>query len=172
MNITVINSLTLILSTYQSIVAYFYQRIPQNKYTNNILATYAINYELLLPSSEYIFRLNQNQVNAQIQSYIDLCNALMDYINTNVNTQTILFYQQIQNQLNDSITQLNGFAVSLLDAEYQSLRVYTVPYDMSLSTALYINNINLDTYDLQTKLNAELADFNNLKTNTKLILSI
>lgn len=183
MNLYIINTLTVILNTYVSIVTFFYQRIPQTQYTNtalsnatpqylNGLQVSGIDYNLLLPSSQYILRLNQNQVNAQMQSYIDACNALIDYINTNVNTQTILFYQQIQNQLNDSITQLNGFAVSLLDAQYSTLFVYTVPYPMAMSTALYLNNISLDTYNLQAQLNAELADFNNLIVNTKLILSI
>lgn len=167
----IINSLTTILNTYKSIVAFFYQKIAQTKYTNVDLKKFNIDYALLLPSSQFIIFLNENQVNAQMQAYIDLCNTLITYITTNLATQNVLFFEQIQNQLNNSITQLNGFALSLLDAQYENLYSYTVPYDMSMSNVLYLNDINLNTYNLQASLNYTLTDFNNIHQNTVLTLS-
>ncbi len=170
MNNYIINSLSNIQNTYQSIIAYFYQHIIQNKFTNNTLATYTINYTLLLPSSEYLYNLNDTQVNSQIQAYIDLCNVLIKYINTTDSTQTVLLYEQIQNVLNNSISQLNEFAISLLKAEYSTLFTYTVPYKMSMTNVLFINNINLDTYNQQIPLNPLIMDFNSIQQNTLLNL--
>lgn len=171
MNNYIVTALTGILNTYQSIVAYFYQRIIQVQYTNNVLATYVINYNLLLPSSEFVFNLNENQVNAQIQTYINECNALIAYINLNPTTQTTLLYEQIQNILNDSITQLNGFSISLLQAKYNSIFSYTIPYNMSMTNALFLNNISLDTSALQISLNYGIQDFNNILQNSVITLS-
>jgi hypothetical protein len=162
MNNNIIDSLTNILNTYKSITAFFYKKIAQNKYTNVDLSKFNIDYNLLLPASEFIIFLNENQVNAQMQSYIDMCNILIDYIVKNVQTQNIIFYESIQNQLENSITQLNNFALSLLEARYESIYSYTVEYDMSFSQALYLNEINLDEYDQQATLNYDLKDFNNL----------
>jgi hypothetical protein len=170
-NTFIIDSLTIILNTYLSMRAYFYQRINQTVYTNQALGKYVIDYTLLLPSSEFIFNLNESQVNAQIQEYIDICNVLVDYLTTNVTTQTNLFFENIQNQLNYSITQINGFSVALLRAEYANLFTYTVPYDMSLSVAMYLNNINFNTYNFQVQLNATLGDLNNIRQNVKMVLS-
>ena len=74
MNNYIINALTIILDTYQSILAFFYQKILQNSFINNDLTTYDINYNLLLPSSQYLTFLTTGQVNAQMQAYINLCN--------------------------------------------------------------------------------------------------
>jgi hypothetical protein len=172
MNTTaIINSLTIILNTYLSMRAYFYQRINQTVYTNQELNKYVIDYTLLLPASEFIFNLNESQVNAQIQEYIDLCSAFEADLMANVETQTNLFFENIQNQLNYSITQINGFAISLLKAEYANLFVYTTPYDMSLTVAMYLNNLDFTTYNKQVQLNAILSDFNNIRQNTRLIFS-
>ncbi len=168
MNIYIINALTIINNTYQSMMAFFYQHIIQTQFTNNTLATYNIDYTLLLPSSKYLVNLNQNQVNTQIQAYIDLCNILITYITTNTNTESYYVYEQIQNILNVSIAQINGFSISLLEAEYSSVRVYTVPYTMSMTNVLFLNNINLDTYLTQVTLNTGVTDFNNIYQNTKL----
>lgn len=170
MNNYVINALTNILNIYQSMRAYFYQHITQNQFTNNDLATYVINYELLLPSSQYIYNLTYSQVTTQIQSYIETCNLLITYITSNTNIQINLTYEQIQNILNISIANLNGFAISLLEAGYQSLIIYTVPYSMSMTNVLFLNNINLDTYPQQIRLNYSLSDFNNIPQNTNVTL--
>jgi len=171
MNNFIITSLITINNTYQSIVAFFYQNISQTQYVNNDLATYTIDYTLLLPASQYANNLNVNQVNAQVQEYINLCNTLITYITTNLSTQTIMIYEQIQNTLNNSIVQLNGFSSGLLEAEYQNLFTYVVPYSMSLSNALFLNNISLDTYYTQIQLNNTIDDFNNIIQNTTLSLS-
>ena len=170
MNNYIIDALTVIQNTYNSILAYFYQRIAQTQFTNNNLATYAIDYTLLLPSSEFIFNLNSSQVSAQMQAYINLCNLLVTYITTNTNTQTTLFYEQIQNTLNTTITALNTFSISLLEAEYASILTYTVPYNMSMTNALFLNNISLDNWQKQVKLNPAIIDFNNILQNTQLNL--
>ncbi len=170
-NNQIVNSLNIIIATYQSICAFFYQKIIQTDFTNNKLSVYPINYTLLLPSSQFIINLNNAQVNAQMQTYINLCNVLITSLTLSVNTQTNLFYEQIQNILNISISQLNGFAINLLDAQYNSLFTYKVPYDMSLLEALYLNNINYNTYTLQATLNYNLQDFNNLSQNIIITLS-
>jgi ribonuclease PH len=170
-NIQISNQLTVILSTYESITAFFYQKILQTTYTNNQLAVYNVDYTLLLPSSEFIVNLNAAQVNAQMQAYIDLCNVLVLEITTNINTQTTLFYEQIQNTLNTSIAQLNGFSIALLDAQYKSLFQYKLPYSMGMIEALWLNNIDLSTYPLQARLNYNVQDFNNLLQNTIIVLS-
>ena len=171
MNNIIVNQLTLILNTYQSIVAFFYQRIAQTSFTNNNLATYTIDYSLLLPSSQYITILNAAQCNAQMQAYIDLCNLLTEYITNNVNTQTNLYFEQIQNTLDSSISQLNGFTEQLLNAQYFQLFTYKIPYNMSLLTAIYNNSIDLDTYALQASLNYGVQDFNNLQQGQNIILN-
>lgn len=170
-NIFIINSLTTILDTYRSMVAFFYKKVLQTKYTNVDLAKYSINYNLLLPSSQFIIFLNENQVNAQIQAYINLCKTLITYITTNISTQNVLFFEQIQGQLNDSITQLNGVALSLLKAQYDSVFSYTVPNDMSMSNAIYLNNLNMDSYSKQAALNYDLNDLNDIKQGTILTFS-
>jgi len=57
-NNQIVNSLNIIIATYQSICAFFYQKIIQTDFTNNKLSVYPINYTLLLPSSQFIINLN------------------------------------------------------------------------------------------------------------------
>lgn len=167
----IIDTLRLILAMYQTMRAYFYQQIPQSQFTNNQLATYKINYTLLLPASKFQNNLNAAQVNAQLQEYINLCNVLIQFITSNVDLQTNLVYEQIQNELNSSIAQINGFSATLLQAKYAALFTYNVPYDMGFTTVLFLNQIDLLTYPLQASLNYNLQDFNNLLANTKIILT-
>jgi hypothetical protein len=171
MNNEIIILLQNIQATYQSIIAYFYDRILQTAYTNNTLATYPVNYTLLLPSSKYIINLNPAQCNAQVQAYIALCDELIVFIDTTVGTQTNLFYEQIQNVLNSSIAQLNGFTNSLLQAQYNQLFSYLIPYNMSLTTAMYENTLSFSTYALQASLNYNLQDFANLRQGSTITLS-
>lgn len=166
-----INALTNISNMYQSMLAFFYQSINQSQYNNNTLATYTIDYTLLLSSSKYLTNLTIAQVNTQIQAYIDECNILITYVTTNQDTQNFYIYESIQNQLNDSIVQLSGFAQNLLKAQYEQILVYTVPYTMSLSNVLYLNNISIDNANLQIKLNPLISDFNNILANTQLNLT-
>lgn len=167
----IINSLNLIINMYQSMRAFFYQKIPQDKFVNNSLSTYQINYRLLLPASKFQNNLNIAQVNAQIQEYINLCGILIEYINTNVDLQTNLLFEQIQNQLDSSIATINTFAANLLQAKYNQVFIYETEYDMGFTTALYLNNINLSTYAQQASLNYNIADFNNILKGTKLTLT-
>jgi len=171
MNNYIINALTIILDTYQSILAFFYQKILQNSFINNDLTTYDINYNLLLPSSQYLTFLTTGQVNAQMQAYINLCNDLIKYITNLPIIQTNLFYEQIQNTLNISISQLNGFALSLLESQFNNILIYYVPFNMSMTNVLFLNNINLNTWQQQVKLNAGIRDFNNILQNTQLNLT-
>lgn len=170
-NIFIYNSLQNIQAVYESITAFFYQSINQTQYTNNTLNTYEIDYSLLLPSSQFVSNLNENQVNAQLQSYIDLCDELIYYITTTVSTQTNLFLEGIQNTLNLSVSNLNGFALSLLKAQYDIIFTYTPPSDMGMTSVLYINQISLDSYEQQVQLNLGIPDFNNIKQGTPLTLS-
>lgn len=171
MNIYVTTSLKNILATYQSIVAFLYQKVNQKQFTNTQLSVYTVDYSLLLPSSQFITNINAAQVNAQVQQYINLCDALVTYITNNVNLQLNFYYEQIQNTLNSSITQLDGFAKGLLNAQYASLLNYKVEYDMSLTMAMYINNISLDSYGTQCSLNYGISDFNNLLQNSTVTLT-
>lgn len=165
------SSLTTINNTLESITAFFYQSILQTEYTNNYLANYIIDYSLLLPSSQFVTNLTAAQVSAQIQEYINLCDALIVVIRSNLPTSINLFYERIQNTLDISIAQLNGFATTLLNLYYSQLFNYTIPYNMGLSTALYLNNLNMNTYIKQAALNYNLPDFNNLLQNTIITLS-
>lgn len=149
-------------------IAFFYQHIIQTKFVNNNLATYSIDYTLLIPSSQFLTNLNAAQVNTQIQSYIDLCTVLITYITTTDTTEVYYTYKQIQNILNNSISQINGFATSLLEAQYNAILIYTVPYNMSMTNVLFLNNISLDTYTTQIALNTSITDFNNIYQNTRL----
>lgn len=170
-NIFISNSLKKIRATYNSITAFFYQRIDQNKYSNTQLQTYKVDYSLLLPSSKYIDIINENQVNAQVQAYIDLCAELTYYITNTVSTQTNLYLENIQNILDSSISNLNGFALSLLKAQYDTLFVFVPSIDMSMTSVLYTNQISLDTYAKQVRLNLAIPDFNNIRQGTPLTLS-
>jgi len=165
------NALNDILQTYQNIVAFFYQTIDQDKYTNNALATFVVDFDFLLPGSQFIVILNENQINAQIQSYVNQCNVLIAFITTNVNTQINLFFESIQNTLTLSISNLNGFALSLLQAQYVSLILYTTPTTTSMSNIMFINKIDLSTWPVQIRLNRMLPDFNNIKQGTLVTLS-
>lgn len=167
----IIDSLNLILNMYQSMRAYFYQKITQAQFTNNTLSTYQINYKLLLPASKLQTDLNEAQVNAQLQEYINLCGILEKYINDNVELQTNLLFEQIQNQLDQSIATINTFAASLLQAKYNNIFTYSVPYDMGLTTALFLNNISLGSYAQQAALNYNIADFSNILKGTQLTLT-
>lgn len=165
------NSLNVILQTYQNIVAFFYQTIDQNKYNNNTLATFHVDFDFLLPGSQFIVILNENQVNAQIQAYVNLCNVLIAFITTNVNTQINLYFESIQNTLTLSISNLNGFALSLLKAQYDTLIIYTTPNTTSMSNIMFINKLDLATWPVQIRLNKTLPDFNNIKQGTLVTLS-
>jgi hypothetical protein len=167
----IITALQKIEATYLSMRAFFYQKIIQTIYTNTQLATYPIDYALLLPSSKFIINLNGAQVNAQMQAYIDLCNVLVLSLNTTLSTQTNLFYERIQNTLNTSISQMNGFSISLLEAKYANIFKYSVPYNMAFSNVLYLNGIDLSEYAIQASLNYDLQDFNNLRTGQIINLS-
>lgn len=143
----------------------------QNIYKNSSLATYPVNYNLLLPGSFLNKNLSVGEVGAQTQAYIDLCNALILVITTQQGYQTNLLYEQIQNQLYNSITQLNGFAENLLNAKYDYLIKYKVPYDMGLSEAIYLNKLPMSSYFVQIQLNYNLPDFNNIKQYTEITLT-
>lgn len=168
----VINSLTNIQNTYQSITAFFYQKILQTDFVNTDLANYTIDYTLLLPSSEYLEYINDGQVSAQMQSYVDLCDTLVSYINNNINLQNNILYEQIQNILDNSISQLDQFSLNLLKAQYNSLRKYPTPYNMTMSYAMYLNKISLDTWSSQISLNQTINNYNNIPAGTTLTFSL
>ena len=166
-----LNMLNVISSTYTSMQAFFYQRILQNYYNNAQLGSYTINWNLLLPASQTITNLNAAQVSMQIQAYVDLCQQAVQYINTNLGTQTNLQIEQIQNSLVSSVSAINSFALQLLNAQNAQLIYYTTPYDMSLSIAMGVNSIDYSTYLNQVQLNAALPDMAFIPQGTKLILS-
>lgn len=167
----VATQLTSISNTYQTILAFFYQTIEQTKYVNNALATYTVDYDLLLPSSVFISILTTNQVNSQIQAYVDQCDTLIEYITTTVGTQTNLFIEGIESTLQSSISNLSGFALNLLKAQYETIYIYSPVVDMSMSNILYLNNIDLDDYENQVRLNITTPDFNNIRAGTPITLS-
>jgi hypothetical protein len=161
-----------IQNTYQSISAFFYKAIPQSVYVNNNLSKQSIDYSLLIPGSEFLYNLTDNQINAQIQFYVDLCNDLIVKITTNINTQTNLQLERLQVVLNTSISNLNVFALALISARNKNIIYYVVQYNMGMLKALYLNNISYDTYEQQVLLNQTVNDFNNIQKGTLLILSI
>jgi len=167
----IVSLLQNILNTYQSMEAFFYQKIMQTQYTNNSLSTYQINYLLLLPSSQFITLLNEAQVNAQLQYYVNLCDQCVVYITTTLGLQSNLIYEKIQGQLDYSIAQISGFASSLLTAQYNQLFTYTIPYTMSMTTAMYQNNLNLDNWLTQIRLNPTITDFHSLRPGTQITFS-
>lgn len=166
---SIINMLVNIQNTYQSMYAFFYKKINQSSYTNNGLSTYAIDYELLLPSSELLESLNTNQVSAQMRAYVQLCEELVARIDTTIRIQQNIFYEQIKNVLDNSITQMSGFAESLLNAKYANQFSYTVPADMGFIQAMHLNGLDLSTYSQQIELNYTIVDFNNILKGTVLI---
>lgn len=168
MNNPILEGLQNIKLTYQSMFAFFYQKINQTVFTNNGLKVYTIDYSLLLPSSQLLTNLNTNQVSAQMQAYVQKCEELTTLITTTLNVQNNIFYERIKNTLDNSITQISNFATSLLNAKYNNLFNYTTPYVMGFSTALYLNKIDLSTYDVQATLNYNLLDFNAIPQNTVL----
>ena len=166
-----IEKLQIALNTYQSMTAYFYQKIIQSKYKNTQLAQYSVDYSLLLPSSQYLATINSAIASAQIQEYINMCQVIMTYIDSESATASSLFSQQIISQLKNSITQINGFTNSLLASQSDTLFSYAVPHDMSMSEVIFRNNLDIDSYSTQALLNQTVVDFNNLQQNTILILS-
>ena len=147
---------------------FFYQRITQNTYNNVSLESASIDWSLLLPASQTIVDLNASQVSSQIQAYVDLCTQCTNFIDTTLQTQTNLQIEQIQGALLSSISAINNFALQLLNAQNLQLIYYTTPYDMSLSVAMAVNGINLNTYQQQIKFNATLQDFNYIPQGTQL----
>ena len=172
MNQTIIKQLAIILNTFLSARAYFYQSIEQSIFKNSELASYQVNYALLLPGSSLNKNVETGEVGAQVQAYIDLCQVLSIYITTTPQLQKNLFYEQIQNQLNDSITQLSGFAKSLLNAQFERMIKYKVPYTMGLTEVIFNNNLPLSSYNTQVKLNYNIQDFNNILQNTEITLTV
>lgn len=164
----VTNKLNNIVNKTQSQTAFFYKKISQTIYTNNKLDNYNIDYSLLLPSSKYINNLNANQLNSQMEDFIKNCNDLTNYINNNIQIYNKIIFQQIINNLNLLISQLNNFATSLLNANNNIIN-YTTTYNMSMSEAMYNNNINLDTWQIQINYNPQILDYNNIEKDTKLI---
>lgn len=165
------NKLNTIVNKTKSQTAFFYQKIPQTVFNNNDLKNFNINYTLLLPSSKYINNLNNNQINSQMEDFIKNCNDLTNYINTNIQTYNKLLFQQIINNINLIISQLNNFATSLLNSNNNIIN-YTTTYNMSMTEAMYNNNINLDDWQIQIKYNSHILDYNNIEQNTKLFFVI
>lgn len=170
-NNSLIPMLNNIIDVYNSIVAFFYQKIYQDKYTNNYLKNYNINYDLLIAGSLFINNLNENQVNSQIQNYIDLCNEFINYTKQALELQANLIIEDIQSNLMKSIANLNGFSTSLLKAQYGLIFDYIVPYTMSMTCVIFLNKINMDSYMNQVSLNGSVSDFNSIPAKTLLKLS-
>lgn len=171
MNNSLVPMLNNIINVYNSIVAFFYQKIDQKKYTNNYLKNYNVNYDLLIAGSSFVKNLNENQVNSQLQNYVDVCNKFINYTKKALELQANLIVEDIQSTLMKSIANLNGFAISLLKAQYDFIFDYIVPYTMSMTYAMFLNKINLDSYVSQVYLNSSITDFNSIPSKTLLKLS-
>lgn len=160
----------LIQNSYINIRAYFYQVIKQTQYQNKELDDFEVDYSLLLLGSQYITFINDDQVNAQLQEYILLCDNFIAKLQTNVYTQINLNCEQVQNQLQLSVSTLSNWGKILLQAQNENLIYFTTQYNTSLTQVLYDANVSMDTYWQQVQLNRNL-DFNNIPTNTVVLLN-
>lgn len=166
---SLVTDILTIKTTYENIRAYFFQKIKQTQYQNQDLQNYVVDYSVLLAGSQYITYINEDQANAQLQEYIALCDNLIAQLQLNVYTQINLPCEQVQNELQLSISSLSQWAKVLLKAQYANLIYFVTKYDTSMTQVLYDANVSMNTYWQQIELNRQL-DFNYIPCNTVVIL--
>ncbi len=167
----IVSQLTNIYTTYQNMLAFFYKRISQDVFQEPSLDTFNINWDYLLPSSISQFNINSNQVSVQMNSYNQLCDTLIEFINVQVGTQTNLQLQKIQGTLESSINAINQFAEALLNYQQNNLIIYKTKYPCSLMRIMFENKIPIDSYQAQVKLNSQIQSLNYIPKGVEIVLT-
>ena len=132
------SQLNTISLTLRNCTLLIYKLCPQNTYKNPYWDSMTIDYNYVPATMFYATILTLGQMNFIVDYYVGVVNQLLDYIHTN-SLQSILI--AVINQLNQSITAIDSFAKAMYQGSYSNVIDYTVPYNMSLNTALYLNNI-------------------------------
>ncbi len=145
-----------------------YKKIPQKSIDYAPFDNAIVNFTYTPPQLQYDFYFGQNQIQQVITYYVGNVNTILALlIDSGLESQ---FTPKI-NQLNSSIAQLNNFATSLYNGSNSKIISYTVPYPMSIRSALLLNNLTLDNMALVILFNMNTINtVNYIDVGTVLIL--
>lgn len=162
------NMLTTLSLTLQNCSLLIYKLCPQNTYKNPIWDSQVINYDYVPPTMIYCSTLNQSQISYIIEYYTNLTNEFFTFVEQNgLGNQVI----GTINTIGISVSNLNSFADNVFAGSSGTAIKYKVPYDMTLSTALWLNNINQANSEITILYNLGLvSSFLLLKAGTVITL--
>lgn len=145
-----------------------YKLCPQNDYKNPLWDSKVINYKYVPPTMYYCKILNQSQISYIIEYYTNATKEFSTFVISNgLDSQLIA----VINTISQSVSMLNIFSKGIFTGFSNSLVKYRVPKDMTLSTALWLNNISLDKADITILYNlGEINSFLLLKKDTLITL--
>lgn len=122
-----------------------YRSIPQKTITYAPFDNATVNYNYVPPSLRYTVLFGLNQIQTVISYYVDNVNSVLTKIDdAGLSSQV----SNKINSLNQSIAQLNYFAISLYQGQQANIKTYTTPYAMSIRSALLLNNLPLTNINL------------------------
>lgn len=145
-----------------------YQQILQKSITYSPFENATVNYDYVPTGIQYSLYFGKNQIQTVIQYYVDNVNIVLTQINSYGMESQLT--SKI-NSLNNSITALNNFAVSLYEGQQNNVTVYITPYPMSIRSALLLNNLTLNNLATVILYNMDNGySFNYIPQGTQLIL--
>lgn len=160
-----LSNLSLIL--YNSGVL-LYKKILQKSLTYAPFDNATINYDYVPPNLQYNFYFTTNQIQVIMAHYVNNVNNVITMIvNSGLESQ---FNNKI-NQLNESIAQLNDFAISLYNGSNNNIIHYITPNPMSIRSALLLNGLSLNNMELVIIFNMDnINTLNYIDAGVELIL--
>lgn len=138
-------SLTNLSLTLLNCSILLYQNVVQKSITYAPFDNATVDYNYTPQNLQYSLFFGINQIQEVITYYVDQTNLVLTNIeNTGLSSQMSAKI----NELNSSVSQLNTFAMALYNGQQSQLKSYTVPYNMSIRSALLLNGLTTNNIQL------------------------
>lgn len=160
------NSLTNLSVILLNCSILLYQNVVQKSITYAPFDNATVNYNYTPQNLQYSLFFGINQIQEVITYYVNQANTVL------TNIQNIGLSSQMSakiNEVNNSISQLDTFATALYNGQQSQLKSYTVPYNMSIRSALLLNGLTTNNIQLIQLYNS-LDSVNWIPVGTVLLL--
>lgn len=129
---------------------------------------FVIDYNYVPPNLQFNFYFLQSQMNTVIEFYVLQSNKLLDALAQSDYNNIAGNYV---NLINQGISNINWLATSLWNEVNNAIINYTIPYNMSIRTALFLNNMTTDNLNLIAILNSNnIGTLNFIRAGTTIQL--
>lgn len=145
-----------------------YQKIPQKSVTYAPFDNAVVNYQYVPANLQFSLYFGLNQIQTIITYYVNNVNAVLaDIVASGFEAQL----SNKINTLNQSISQLNNYAIALYQGQQTKIKNYVTPTPMSIRSALLLNNFSLNNLDIVILYNINsIYSLNYIPAGTELIL--